>query len=74
MEMYWIGFYLDEKGNRVRGNWKTTEDQVNEEANSYLYQRQLGLTLLEKGKIEKSKVEAIASEQKCSVSDVLSSL
>jgi hypothetical protein len=72
MEKYWIGFYLDENNNRVKGQWKTSEEEVDDEANSLLYAKRLNLTLVEKGSITKETVEKIAKEQNISISETLS--
>jgi hypothetical protein len=73
-EKYHIGFYVHGDGSpgKVKGNWKTSAEDVDEEANSHLYKNKLGLVLESKGSILKSVVEQTAREQNMSVGDVLS--
>jgi len=72
METYHIGFYTSDGKDRIKGNWKTSVEDVDTEANSYLYKNKLGYTLTDKGSITKDKVEAIALEHKMTIGEVLS--
>jgi hypothetical protein len=72
MEKYYINFYRDERGSKIKGNWKLTEEAVNEEKNSSLYKYKLGLVWTQTAAIERCEVEKIAKDNNMSIADVLS--
>lgn len=72
MEKYFIGFYTSDGKDKIKGQWKQSEEAVQQEADSNLYKNKLGLTLTHKASITKEAVEKIAKERGLSVEDVLS--
>lgn len=72
MEKYYIGFYTSDGKDKIKGNWKLSEEDVQLEADSYLYKNKLGYTLTAKASIEKEKVEKIAKDRNMTVAEVLS--
>jgi len=71
MEKYYINFYTDESNNKVKGNWKLTEKEAENEKESYLYKVKLKLRWKQTASIEKSVVEQMAKEHEMSIMDVL---
>lgn len=70
-EKYFINFYIDENGEKVRGNWKLTEEETDIERNSHLYKNRLGLRWKHTASISRSEVDRIAKEHDMSIGDVL---
>lgn len=71
MGKYYINFYTDEKNSKVKGNWKLTEKEAEEEKDSYLYKVKLNLRWRQMAAIEKSVVEEMAKEHNMSIGEVL---
>jgi uncharacterized LabA/DUF88 family protein len=71
MEKYYINFYTDEDNSKVKGNWKLTEKEAEEEKDSYLYKVKLRLRWRQMAAIEKTKVEEMAKEHNMSIAEVL---
>jgi hypothetical protein len=74
MEKYYIGFYTSDGKDKIKGNWKLSEEEVQQEADSVLFRHQLGYILTAKASIPKEEVEKIAKEKNLSIGDVLSCL
>ena len=74
MEKYYIGLYTSDGKDKIKGQWKSSVSEVQEEANSNLYKYKLGYTLIAKASIEKEKVEKTAKEKNVSIEYVLSCL
>jgi len=72
MEKYHIGFYTTDGKDKIKGYWKLSEEEVQAEADSYLFSVKLGYTLTDKASIPKATVEAMAIEHGISIGDVLS--
>jgi hypothetical protein len=72
MDKYYIAFYTSDGKDKIKGQWKLTEDEAREEANSYLYQTKLGYTLTSIASIPKATVEEMTKERNMSVGDILS--
>jgi len=71
MGKYWINFYTDENNDKVKGNWKLTEKEAEEEKDSSLYKLKLNLRWRQTATIDKTVVEEIAKEQNLSIGEVL---
>jgi hypothetical protein len=71
MEQFFINFYTDEDGNKVRGLWKQSEAETDAEKNSHLYKNQLGLRWRETAVIDKAKVVALGKEHNMTIAEVL---
>ena len=72
MEKYYIGFYTSDGKDKIKGQWKLSEEEVQQEADSNLYKNKLGYILTAKASIPKGEVEKIAKEKNLSIGDVLS--
>jgi hypothetical protein len=71
---YYINFYRDKNGQKVKGNWKLSEEEVDTEKDSYLYKNKLELKWEQTAAIKHSEVEKIAEEHGISIADVLDSV
>jgi len=74
MKTYYIGLYTSNGRDKIKGNWKFSDEEVQQEADSYLYKVKLGYTLTAKANISEEKVKEIANEHNISVADVLDCL
>ena len=70
-ENYYINFYQDEDGKKIKGNWKQTEEEADKEKDSYLYKVSLNLRWKQMASIEKSVVETMAKEHDMSIAEIL---
>ena len=70
-DKYYINFYQDEDGRKVKGNWKETEKAAEEEKDSHLYKVKLNLRWKQMASIDKSTVEQMAKEHNMSIGDIL---
>jgi hypothetical protein len=71
MKTYWIGFYTSNGKDKIKGLWKLSEEEVQTEADSYLYKVKLGYTLTAKAHINEDEVKKIGGEHHMSVMEVL---
>ena len=71
MAKYYVNFYQDKDGSELRGDWKSTEEGVDEEKDSYVYKVTLGLRWQRTVTIERSVAEDMAEKHNVSVSEIL---
>jgi hypothetical protein len=71
MKKYFINFYKDKYGDKVKGEWKLSEEEAEEEKDSYLYRVKLELHWTHMAAIEHDKVVEIANEHNMTIGEVL---
>ena len=70
-EQYYINFYRNDSNEKIRGNWKLTEEETETERTSYLYTTKLSLRWEATASISRAEVKKMAVEHNMSVAEVL---